>query len=206
MPSPRTTRVSLLAKIGADPCDAAAWSDFVATYGTVVVQWCRRHGLQHSDAHDVAQDVLVRFWRHAEKFHYDPARRFRSYLRRIVVTAVADWSTARRADRNGTGDTALQALLVSVPAREGLAREIEEAFDMELLDCAMRAVEGRVRPRTWEAFRLQAVDGVPAAEVASRLGMTVDNAYRARSHVLRLLKRKVAQLGNPAADPGTVAS
>lgn len=198
MPSPRTTRVSLLARIRDVPNDSGAWSEFVAIYGPAVVQWCRSHGLQHDDAHDVAQDVLVRFWRHAASFRYDPGRRFRGYLRQMVVASVSDWSATRRADRLGTGGEAIQDLLSTIPARDGLVRRIEEAFDMELLDVALQEVEMRVKPRTWQAFRLLAIDGMPAAEVAVRLGITVDNAYRARSFVLRLLRQAVARLNRPA--------
>ena len=198
MPAPRTTRVSLIARIRDVPGDPGAWSEFVAIYGPAVVQWCRSHGLQHDDAHDVAQNVLVRFWRHASGFRYGPARRFRDYLRQMVVAAVSEWSATRHADRVGTGGEAIQDLLASIPARDGLVHRIEEAFDMELLDLALRDVEPRVKPRTWQAFRLLAIDGVPAADVAGRLGMTVNNTYRARKFVLRLLQRTVARLDRPA--------
>jgi RNA polymerase sigma factor (sigma-70 family) len=206
MPPLRTTRVSLLARLRERPGEADVWSDFVATYGPAVVQWCRSHGLQHSDAHDVAQGVLVRFWGHAAKFRYDPAQRFRGYLRRMVVNAVSDWSAARRPDPIGGDGTALHDLMANIPARDSLVERIEEAYDMELLDAALREVECRVRPHTWQAFCLLAIEGVPAAAVASRLGMTVDNAYRARSYVLRLLRRAVVRLGEPAVDGERVTS
>lgn len=206
MQSPKTTSVSLFERIGTTRADAAVWSEFVATYGPAVVQWCRSHGLQHSDAHDVAQEVLLRFWRHAETFRYDPARRFRAYLRRMVVSAVADWSRSRRDDRLGTGDAAIQALLASLPAREELVRKLEEAFDLEVFEMAMRDVEGRVQPRTWEAFRLLTFERLPAADVASRLEMTVDNAYRARSYVLGLLRAECAEAGVDDHEPGLVAT
>lgn len=206
MASPRTTRLSLFERIADDSRSAAAWSDFVATYGTTVVQWCRRHGLQDADAHDVAQNVLVRFWRIAAGFRYDPAQRFRGYLRRMVVSAVSDWSRSRREDRLATGDDAVQAVLSSIPAREDLVRHVEETFDLELLEAAMQEVEVRVQPRTWQAFRLQAIERVPAEEVASRLGMTVGNAYRAKSVILGLLKRRCAQAGVETAEFEMMAS
>ncbi|MFM7075529.1 MAG: RNA polymerase sigma factor [Planctomycetaceae bacterium] len=195
MALPRTTRVSLFQRIGDDPQGTVAWGDFVATYGPTVVQWCRRHGLQDADAHDVAQNVLVRFWRHAATFRYDPSQRFRAYLRRMVVTAVSDWSRSRREDRLATGACAVQEVLSSVPAREELVRRVEEVFDLELLEAAMQEVEVRVQPRTWQAFRLQAIEQVPAEEVARRLGMTVGNAYRAKSVILGLLRRRCADVG-----------
>lgn len=195
MALPRTTHVSLFQRIGDDPQGTVAWGDFVATYGPTVVQWCRHHGLQDADAHDVAQNVLVRFWRHAATFRYDPSQRFRAYLRRMVVTAVSDWSRSRREDRLATGACAVQEVLSSVPAREELVRRVEEVFDLELLEAAMQEVEVRVQPRTWQAFRLQAIEQVPAEEVARRLGMTVGNAYRAKSVILGLLRRRCADVG-----------
>lgn len=131
MPPLRTTRLSLFHRIGRAPGDPGVWTEFVATYGPAVVLWCRGHGLQDSDAHDVAQDVLVRFWRQAERFRYDPSLRFRSHLRRMVLTAVSDWSESRRAGQITLDDPALERLLGSVPARADLAARIEEAFDME---------------------------------------------------------------------------
>jgi len=174
MPALHTTRVSLFARIGENSTDPRAWSEFVETYVPTLVQWCRQHGLQESDAHDVAQDVLVRFWRQATKFRYDPARRFRSYLRKMVLTAVADWSESRRADRLAT-------------AREDLAARIERAFDTERLSIAMVEVEQRVKPSTWAAFQLLAIDRLPGKEVADRLGIDVNLAYNARLNVQRMI-------------------
>ncbi len=170
------------------------WAEFVGLYGPAIVRWCRRHGLQDTDAHDVAQEVLVRFWRMAGKFRYDPARRFRAYLRRMVLSAVADWSEVRRADRDATGDDALQKVLDEAPAREDLAARIEEAFDTEMLDLAMEEVEERVKPRTWEAFRLLAIERIPGAEVAARLDMDVNHAYVARFQVQRMIRDEIVRL------------
>lgn len=182
-----TTRVSLFARLGSRPDDPGVWSDFVKTYAPAVVRWCRRHGLQPSDAQDVAQEVLLRFWRQADRFQYDPSRRFRGYLRLMVVTAVADWAESRRADRLATGDSAVQALIDSTPAREDLADRLERAFDMERLATAMAEVERRVKPRTWAAFRLLALERLPGKEVAERLGMDVTLAYNARMNVQRMI-------------------
>ena len=194
MASLHTTRVSLFLRIRGAPGDPGVWEEFVELYGPAVVQWCRRHGLQDSDAHDVSQDVLVRFWRMSGKFRYDPERRFRSYLRRMVHSAVSDWSEARRADRDATGGDELRKVLDLAPAREDLAARIEEAFDTELLALAMGEVEARVKPRTWEAFRLLAVDGCAGAEVAARLQMDVNHVYVARFQVQRMIRDTVTRL------------
>ncbi|MGL5098329.1 MAG: RNA polymerase sigma factor, partial [Planctomycetia bacterium] len=43
-----------------DPASAAgAWDEFVDRYGRLLYRWCRRWGVQESDAEDVTQNVLL---------------------------------------------------------------------------------------------------------------------------------------------------
>lgn len=192
--SPHTTRISLMARLGGPERDVAAWDEFVRMYAPQVIQWCRGHGLQESDAHDVSQDVLLRFWRQAATFRYDPEKTLRGYLRRMVVAAVSDWGDqVRRAGRVAAGGP-LDALLQSQPARDDLAARIERAYDTELLTLAMREVEERVQPHTWEAFRLLALEGRSGAEVAERLGMQINTVYVSRKKVQRMIREIIARL------------
>ena len=55
-PSSSTSR-SLLDKLRAD--DAAAWERLVSLYAPLVLYWCRRLGLQETDAADVFQEVFL---------------------------------------------------------------------------------------------------------------------------------------------------
>lgn len=198
MARPQTTRISLFERIVGMPGDPRVWNDFVATYGPIVAGWCRRHGLQDTDAQDVTQEVLLRFWRRAADFRYDPARRFRSYLWRVVISALGDWSDARKADRLAVGSDSLQRLLGDLPARDELAASIERRFDMERLSLAMLEVEARVKPRTWRAFRMLALEQIPGAEVARALGITTAHAYVARMNVQRMISDTVRRLDTPA--------
>jgi RNA polymerase sigma factor (sigma-70 family) len=201
MNPPRTTRISLIGRLGGPLRDADAWDEFVRIYAPLVIQWCRGHGLQETDAHDVSQDVLLRFWRQAASFEYDPARTLRGYLRRMVTTAVSDWADQlRRGGRLGT-TASLDALLAGEPAREDLAARIERAYDTELLAIAMREVEARVEPHTWEAFRLLALEGRSGAEAAERLGMKINTAYVARNKVQRMIREVIGRLDMPASAP-----
>jgi RNA polymerase sigma factor (sigma-70 family) len=193
MSSLRTTRVSLFARLCGGGDDPLAWEEFIAIYAPAVHRWCRQRGLQEADAESVTQDVMLRFWKASRTFRYDPSRRFRAYLKRIVLTALADWSNARKADRLDTGAADPGALLDGVPAREELAERIEQAFDMERLAAAMEEVEAKVKPHTWRAFCLLAIDGCSGQQVADELGMSVANAYMARMRVQRLLSEVLAR-------------
>lgn len=200
MTGPTTTRVSLMARLHGAAYDPGVWQDFVRIYGPHVIQWCRGHGLQEADAHDVAQNVLLRFWRQAQGFHYDPERSLRGYLRRMVFTAVADWA-AELAHARRRGDARLSMFLDSLPAREELSSRIEEAYDTELLAIAMREVEERVQPHTWQAFRLLALEQRSGAEVAVQLGIQQNTAYVARKKVQRMIRETIARLDTGCSDP-----
>lgn len=204
-----STRGSLLIRLrngaraggGADRGDAgwneaehaAAWAEFVRIYSPHVLRWCRGCGLQETDATDVCQDVLVRFWKQAANFEYDSSRRFRNYLRQILTTALSAWSAGRKRDGLAVslGD---EAALDGLPAREGLLERIEEAYDTELLAVAMEEVKGRVKPHTWRAFELVAVEQKSGKEASEELGISADLVYAAKRNVHKMLQETVARL------------
>ena len=74
---PLKTSLTLLGRLRRDPKDQAAWSDFVARYGSRILLWCRGWRLQESDAQDGTQDVLLRLNLLMARFVYDPSGRFR---------------------------------------------------------------------------------------------------------------------------------
>jgi RNA polymerase sigma-70 factor (ECF subfamily) len=202
-PAPRTS-ATLLLRLGQPGVDQQAWAAFVRSYGPLVYRWSRSWGLQEADAQDVTQSVLARLVVRLRDFRYDPARSFRAYLRTVAGYTWRDLLDERRRAGAGSGDTAHQERLGAVEAREDLARRLDEEFDRELLEEAADLVRRRVESQTWEAFRLTAVERLPGAIAAERLGMAVYAVFKARSRVQRMLRDEVAALesaGPPAAAP-----
>lgn len=116
------TSVSLLQRLAGDQHDANAWQEFVTRYGGLVLHWARRWGLSGSDAQDVAQEVLLVLVRQIRSFRYDPQRRFRSWLKTIVMRTCTRLRQAElRSEVNGKGGTLHARLLESIEARENLA-------------------------------------------------------------------------------------
>ncbi len=176
--------------------DPAAWTEFFETYGLHVIRWCRQHGLQKADAQDVSQDVLLRLWRHAANFEYDPALKFRRYLRAVVSSALSEWYQDYQSREVAPGGTANVNRLLELPVREALIARLERAYDMELLELAKGEVRQRVLPRTWQAFELLAVDRRPGTEVAQLLEMNIATVYTARLNVQRMIQDVVSRLEN----------
>jgi RNA polymerase sigma-70 factor (ECF subfamily) len=189
-----TTRLTLLGRLRRDPTDQAAWSEFVEHYGRHIYRWCRQWKLQDADAEDVTQDILMKLARKLRDFAYDPSRSFRSWLKTIAHHAWRDFVDDRRRTQAGSGDSQVRELMQTLAAREDLAQRLEEAFDHELLETAKVQVRLRVAPHTWEAFRLVALEGLPAAEVAAKVHMQVAMVYVAKSKVQKMLQEEIQQL------------
>jgi RNA polymerase sigma-70 factor (ECF subfamily) len=185
------TRASLLLRLQETPDNAAAWRQFMDRYGPQVHAWCRRWGLQEADAADVTQNVLLQVTKKVSEFQYDPAKRFRGWLKTLTQHAWSDLH--RRGASIGSGDSAVLALLERVDARDDLAQRLQETFDHELLEQAYAEVQARVEPRTWQAFVLTAVEGMSGADVAKKLGMKVGAVYVAKSKVQRMLQEIVRE-------------
>lgn len=191
------TSPTLLRRLQRDPTDQAAWCDFVNRYGPLLLSWCRQWRLQEADAQDVTQNVLVRLAEKMRDFAYDPNQSFRAWLKTVTHHALSDFVEGRRRPGLGSGDSKMVERLHSIAAREELVSRLKDQFDQELLDEALFRVRQRIAPQRWEAFRLRAMERLPGATVAERLGMTVANVYRVQSKVQAMLKQELLRLEGP---------
>jgi RNA polymerase sigma-70 factor (ECF subfamily) len=174
--------------------DPEAWSEFIDRYGSKVNGWCLRWGLQEADALDVSQTVLLKLARRMRDFTYDPERSFRAWLKTVTRNAWKDFVESPRTSPSAFGGDDARERLESVAARDDLSRELEEVYDIELLETAMQLVRLRAAPRTWRAFAMTAIEGLPAPEVARQLGMKIARVYSARSAIQQRLREECQRL------------
>src|SRR6516165_2178408 len=167
------TSPTLLGRLRQDPADAAALSACVRRYGPRIHAWCRQWHVQEADAQDVTQDVLVKLVARMRTFAYDASGSFRGWLKTVTYHAWRDYLQGQQRAGRGSGDSAVLAALHELEAGETLARHLEKEFDLELFEEAAARVRLRVKPHTWEVYRLLTEERVSVAEVADRLGMQV---------------------------------
>jgi RNA polymerase sigma-70 factor (ECF subfamily) len=194
------TSPTLLARLRQDPTDQASWRQFVAQYGPKIYGWCRKWKLQDADAQDVTQAVLARLAAKMRSFAYDPARSFRGWLKTLTHHAWSDFLSRRNRTGLVCGDDDTLAVLETAEARQDLVQRLEEAFDREVLEAATARVRLRVEARTWEAFRLTALEGLSGAAAAEQLGMKVAAVYVAKREVKQRLAEEIRRLEAPGAD------
>jgi RNA polymerase sigma factor (sigma-70 family) len=188
------TSATLLARLGEDPCDQAAWAEFVVRYRPSFLAWCRHWRLQESDAEDVTQAVLLKLSRLMKTFVYDPSRTFRGWLKTLTHHAWRDLVEERLRNRVISGDSSIQAVFESLEARDDLVKHLRAEFRRELMDHAMMLVRPRVAPRTWDAFHLTAIEGLSGASAAARLAMKVSHVFVAKSEVKMMIRDEIRRL------------
>ena len=189
--SPRTSPTLLALLRG--PTSEEAWLRFVRLYQPRIEWRCQAVGLQAADCDDVTGRVLTKLVIALRSFEYDPAKRFRGYLRTVVASVLADF-WAERQNRPGiiaSGDPAQAEILAQVPAQfQDLADEIDQQVlsDLGHARRLIDAVQAQVSEVHWQAYWLTAVDHRPAIDVAHELGLTVSAVYMAKSRVGKLLR------------------
>jgi RNA polymerase sigma-70 factor (ECF subfamily) len=191
----QTTSVSLLGRLRNSPADPAAWQEFVDTYGPKIHHWCRGGGLQEADAEDLTQSILLKLLSVMRSFEYDPSLRFRSWLRTVTQNAWTDLMRSRQKLRMAGSQT---DPLETIAARDDLVATIESAYDRELMELATSRVRLRISPKTWDAFRMIAIEQMAVAAVAHQLQMKVAAVYKARSNVQKLVREEIQYLEGSA--------
>jgi RNA polymerase sigma factor (sigma-70 family) len=183
------TSLTLMMRVQQDPADDQAWHEFVRRYHPMIRAWCLKWGSQSSDADDVAQDVLLRLLGAMKRFQYDPARSFRGWLKAVTQHVWIDLASARRPETDEKGR--LETLVDPYDALADLEQQLEDAFDRELSELAMQRVQKRVKPTTWEAFRLTAIENRTGVDAARQLQIPVAHVFVAKSRVQKMLQDEI---------------
>ncbi len=184
-----TTRPSLLERLR-NPADQVAWEEFDAQYRELIVRYCRRSGLPHSDSEDVCQGVMIAMARTLPRFEYSREKgRFRGYLARSVHRAVRTQMRRRLGDSWPVDDEHL-ADLESGDDRHD--RVWEQEWEDHHLRLAMRTIRATHHPRSVAAFDLILAGSGPSA-VAEELGLTVGNVRKIKQRIGERLAALVEQ-------------
>ncbi|MCI0364915.1 MAG: sigma-70 family RNA polymerase sigma factor [Phycisphaerales bacterium] len=189
---PSSTHPSLLARLRWS-ADQAAWREFDARYGDLILRYCGNRGLRHNDAEDVRQMVMLALAKSLPGFRYDSQRgRFRSYLGQVVHRSILLF---RHRTRPNTTVTLLHDNVLTMAAAE-CGSELEAVWEQEWIDhhcrIAMRAIRATYDPKSVEIFdRLLAGENVQ--EVAQSYGMSADAVHKVKQRIRDRMKELIAQ-------------
>lgn len=177
-----------------DSADQHAWSEFVDLYRPALVQFARRRGLQESDAEDLAQSVLMAVAQSVETWRHDETRaRFSTWLHTVANRLAID-AFRKKARACVSGGTSLLEFIARQPDPGEDSRILGDELRRQIFRRAASDARQEFAPDAWEAFRLTAIDGLPAAEAALRIGKTAGAVYAAKARVMRRIAQRIREL------------
>jgi RNA polymerase sigma-70 factor (ECF subfamily) len=188
------TSFSLLDRLKAAGPDDPDWNRLQGIYLPLIRRWLARVPGLGVEADDLAQEVLVVMVRELPRFDRRREGSFRAWLRQVAVNRVrTHWTQRKR--RPTVGLDSADGFLDRLAGADGeLAREWDLDHDRHVFAKLQAVVQPDFAPTTWEAFRRFALDGLPAAEVAENLGLTVNAVLQAKSRILKRLREEAGDL------------
>jgi RNA polymerase sigma-70 factor (ECF subfamily) len=186
--SGRTTDPKLLEQVR-DWRDSQAWARFVSHYQPRLCAVCRVYGLVGDSADDCCQQVWIKLASAMRRFHYDPSRRFRYWLRSFFHSRIKDVVKASQGqypEVQMTGDVAFDPF-GSEHDHDDEERDPEILVMLRRAKQVQDAVQARVTPDNWEVFRLVAIEGHPIPEAAELLGREYITVYRSYKRVSQMI-------------------
>jgi RNA polymerase sigma-70 factor (ECF subfamily) len=163
-----------------------AWDEFHKRYAAPIAAFARQIGVRAADLDDVVQDVLLGFYATSPTFVYDPSRgRFRGYLKTCTFHAVQ-----KRLGHN--------AKFRGLPLEQidPQALEVEQVWndvwEQEQLRRAVEELRNEIgATKTFRAFEMYVILDLPPQEVSQKLDLHIDNVYRAKQSITRMLREKL---------------
>ena len=163
--------------------DVDAFESLFRAHERSVFGWVLRIVREPSAAEDVTIDA---FWRmHRAHAHFDPARGFEPWARRIATHAALDW-LRRKKPESGM----LPQMWETVPAPSA-----SDAAVVAEIRSRTALAFGRLPPKLRVAAVLAVVEERPHKEVADALGITVAAVKLRVFRALRLLRKDLNRMG-----------
>ncbi len=186
----QTTQATLLRRLR-DGDDHEAWLEFDRRYGDLILRFCRRRGLQLSDAEDVRQIVLISLARALPNFRYRKEKgKFRGYLGRAVRNAIHRYNT--RPHRSLERLVLDEEEPLQIPVEDDTDEVWEREWVHHHLRMALELIRDHHDPKSLDVFdRLLA--GETPNEVAAATGMSPAAVHKVKQRIRDRLREQIAR-------------
>ena len=191
------TPQTLLRKIAeyANGDDASEWARFVELFEPVIRIYIAQSGnVNAADADDMVQDIFIRLVDVLRKGEYKREKgRFRNYLASMVRRLLIDRHRRATFRSEGLHDEITEDMLASVTLDPAVI--VDARLRIARHQAAVEHVLSRtmLENRTVAAYREYAIEGLPAAEVASRHGLTINNLRQLKHRLDRMISAVEAE-------------
>ena len=189
-----TTRDSLLVNLAGDQYQSA-WLEFAQLYEPVIYRFARKRGLQHADAVELTQQVMLSVMRSSRKWSQDqPPDHFRGWLKTVASNSLINMVTRDARYRAVGGENDLPQAEPVTDSNEAEIWADEES--RAILRIAAANIRHEFSEDSWLAFERTLVQGVSVEAVADSLKKTSGAIYTARARIMRRLKQESQRIAD----------
>jgi RNA polymerase sigma-70 factor (ECF subfamily) len=157
-------------------------------------RWMQAWNIPTDDVEDIIQDAFMRVLVSVPNFEHQGTGTFRVWLKKISrncwlqsVRQAAYRSKQVRIDFDLAG-------CLCESTMQMIDTQINDLIEQEALEHAIQRARQQCNDRTWEAYRLMAIEKLSGLQVAETLGVSVDLAYKSKDRFERQLKSQLLAL------------
>ena len=189
-----TTRDSLLVNLAGEQFQAA-WLEFTQIYEPVIYRFARKRGLQHADAVELTQQVMLSVMRSSRQWAQDqPPDHFRGWLKTVANNSLINMVTRDARYRAVGGESDLPQAEPVTDSDEAKIWADEES--RAILKFAAANIRHEFSEDSWLAFEHTLVQGMSVEAVADSLKKTSGAIYAARARIMRRLKQESQRIAD----------
>ena len=189
------TRLTLLQKIK-DRHDDHAWEDFVRYYKQYIYIIIIRMNINHQDAEEIVQIVLVKIWDKLEAFDYDPKKgNFRAWLFTVTKHTVMNYieKKTRQIEKLKELKATEEADYLKAIKLSDMDKIAEKEWKDYISNMAWENVKPSLSDDLAEMFMMLS-HGHSRQEVADKYSVPVNTVSVYKKRVIAKLKKEIKRL------------
>lgn len=178
--------------------DADGWEEFFQRYRRLVLSIARRHGLEETEAEEVAQEVFARVARNIGLFELGKRTgAFRRWLGQLTHWCAMDARRKRPPlgafwPGAGSEDGPTEADRIPAPDSASPAGEVS---DRDFHDLLVRRLKQLVAPKDFRIYQMISFEGMTPVQVAEHFKMRRGTVDTVLCRVRQVARRELKRLG-----------
>jgi RNA polymerase sigma factor (sigma-70 family) len=191
---PYSTRDTLLARI-INRHDEQSWEEFVFYYQQFIYIICRQMKLQHHDAEEVVQKVLLKIWNKFPEIKHDRKKRFRGWLCQVTGNTVKDYFRKLNRQKKYQEQASEEEHLATVNSITTPEIEIiaEAEWENYIANLALKNITPKFSEKVIDIFR-QLSEGQTAKDLGEKLGIPANTISVYKKRVISKLHEEIRRL------------
>jgi RNA polymerase sigma factor (sigma-70 family) len=170
-----------------------SWDEFTQAYERYIYLIIRAMKINHHDAEDLTQNVLLKVWKNISTYTYNPDHaRFRTWLSKICRNQVIDFIRKRKTEKNKREKNYDEVEAITQPQVEALA---EDEWKAHVSTAAWENIQKDFKTDAMNCFEMMN-DGQAVADIAKQLSLSESSVYVYSKRVRDQLISEVRRLNN----------